>query len=354
MLNPKFQTPKTKSTNSFKIALFLNASSPSFPKVNTKAVIALVLCCAFWGISFPMIKAMMIELSDHSPDGSTLFFSSWIQFMRFLLAGIIMFFLTMRLSKPTRLEIRQGLTLALWGGIGMWLQADALAYTEASTSAFLTQSYCVFLPVWAALRHRKFPGKTTILAVLLVLGGGAILAGVSTNNLKIGRGELETMASAIFFTFQILALEKKQFANNRGRSVTLIMCVGITLIFLPITFATAPDISTVLSIGSSGSVILLCFVLALVCTVGSFSLMNTFQRHVTSTEAGLIYTTEPVFTAFYALFLPGLLASLMGHPYANESLTTKLLIGGSLILAANLIVIYAMKKRDPAHKNPIT
>ena len=113
MLNPKFQTPKTKSTNSFKIALFLNASSPSFPKVNTKAVIALVLCCAFWGISFPMIKAMMIELSDHSPDGSTLFFSSWIQFMRFLLAGIIMFFLTMRLSKPTRLEIRQGLTLAL-------------------------------------------------------------------------------------------------------------------------------------------------------------------------------------------------------------------------------------------------
>ena len=82
--------------------------------------------------------------------------------------------------------------------------------------------------------------------------------------------------------------------------------------------------------------------------------MNTFQRHVTSTEAGLIYTTEPVFTAFYALFLPGLLASLMGHPYANESLTTKLLIGGSLILAANLIVIYAMKKREPAHKNPIT
>jgi len=297
---------------------------------------------------------MMLELRDHSPDGSTLFFSSWIQLTRFLLAGIIMFFITFRLSKPTRLEIRQGLTLAFWGGIGMWLQADGLAYTEASTSAFLTQSYCVFLPVWAALRHRSFPGKTTIMAVLLVLAGGAVLAGVSMDSFKVERGELETMASAVFLTFQILALEKPEFSANRGRSVTLVMCIGIAVIFLPITLATAPALPVVLSMGSSVSVILLASVLALVCTVGSFSLMNTWQRHVTSTEAGLIYTTEPVFTACYALFLPGILATLMGHPYANESLTGKLMLGGSLILAANLIVIWSMKKREPVHKNPVT
>lgn len=322
--------------------------------MNMKAVIALVLCCAFWGISFPIIKAMMIELRDHSPDGSTMFFSSWIQLTRFLLAGIMMFFLTIGRSKPTRLEIQQGLTLAFWGGIGMWLQADGLAYTEASTSAFLTQSYCVFLPLWVALRDRSFPGKTTIVAVLLVLGGGAVLAGVGKDNLKVGRGELETMASAVFFTFQILALEKSKFAANRGRSVTLVMCLGIALVFLPITFVAAPAIPIVLSMASSLSVILLTSILALVCTVGSFSLMNTFQRHVTSTEAGLIYTTEPVFTACYALFLPGVLAGIMGHAYANESLTSKLILGGCLILTANLIVIWAMKKREPVHKNPVT
>ncbi|MCP5537887.1 MAG: DMT family transporter [Akkermansiaceae bacterium] len=322
--------------------------------MNTKAVIGLILCCAFWGISFPVIKAIMIELRDHSPAGSTLFFSSWIQMARFLLAGTLMFFLTLRLGHPTRLEIQQGLTLAFWGGTGMWLQADGLAYTEASTSAFLTQSYCVFLPLWVAFRDRRFPGKTTIVAVLLVLGGGAVLAGVSKDNLKIGRGELETMASAVFFTFQILALEKSRFAANRGRSVTLVMCLGITVIFLPITFITAPSPAVVLSMGSSASIILLTTLLALVCTVASFCLMNTYQRHVTATEAGLIYTTEPVFTACYALFLPGLIASLMGHPYANESLTNQLILGGSLIIAANLIVIHSMKKREPAHTIPIT
>ncbi|MGB0775060.1 MAG: EamA family transporter, partial [Akkermansiaceae bacterium] len=169
------------------------------------------------------------------------------------------------------------------------------------------------------------------------------------NNLKVGRGELATVASALFFTFQILTLEKPQYSNNRGRSVTLVMCLGISLVFLPITFATAPSPTTVVSMGSSASVALLIVVLSSICTVGAFVLMNTYQRHVSSTEAGLIYTTEPVFASCYALFLPGIIATLMGHPYANESLTMKLITGGSLILVANLIVIYAMKKRESIH-----
>ncbi|MGB0993699.1 MAG: EamA family transporter, partial [Akkermansiaceae bacterium] len=239
--------------------------------MNTKAIIALVLCCAFWGISFPVLKALMIELREQSSatqEASTLFFSSWIQMARFLIAGVIMFFLTIKISKPTALEIRQGLIIAFWGGIGMWLQADGLAYTEASTSAFLTQAYCVFLPLWVAVSHKKLPSKTTIAAVLLVIIGGGILAGVSTNNLKVGRGELATIASALFFTFQILTLEKPQYSNNRGRSVTLVMCLGISLVFLPITFATAPSPTTVVSMGSSASVALLIVVLSSICTVG--------------------------------------------------------------------------------------
>ena len=46
------------------------------------------------------------------------------------------------------------------------------------------------------------------------------------------------------------------------------------------------------------------------------------------------------------LFSPSMFSSLMGHSYANEALTSKLLIGGSLIIAANLTVIQAMKRRD--------
>ena len=74
--------------------------------------------------------------------------------------------------------------------------------------------------------------------------------------------------------------------------------------------------------------------------------MNTWQRKVSATEAGLIYTTEPVFAAGYALFLPVMLAGLIGHAYPNETLTPSLLIGGSLVLLANV----GMQWKQGAHR----
>ena len=314
--------------------------------MKAKAILALILCCAFWGISFPVIKALMIELEQRTPAGSSFHFSSWVQMSRFLIAAVIMLCLTWKISRPGRLELRQGCLIAFWGGLGMWLQAYGLAYTEASTSAFLTQAYCVFLPIWVSLRDRKSPGKNIIVATCLVLLGGAILAGVRPDHFKIGRGELATLASAFLFTFQILTLENPKYADNRGRSVTLVMCVVVFILFLPISLVTAPHPLDVIASARSFSVFTLVIILALVCTVGAYLLMNTWQRHVTSTQAGLIYTTEPVFTAWYALFLPGMLAGLMGHPYANETLTSQLLIGGGLILLANFIVVAAMRNTD--------
>ena len=44
----------------------------------------------------------------------------------------------------------------------MWLQADALAYVDASVSAFLTQAYCVILPLnplFPALRSGPMAGS---------------------------------------------------------------------------------------------------------------------------------------------------------------------------------------------------
>ena len=66
--------------------------------------------------------------------------------------------------------------------------------------------------------------------------------------------------------------------------------------------------------------------------------MNIWQPRVSAIEAGLIYTTEPVVTAIYVLFLPGLLGKFIGSTYANETITHSLLIGGSFIVAANVLM----------------
>ena len=311
-------------------------------------VIFLILACALWGLSFPLLKALNLEQAGRLSGASSLFLASWLQSARFGLGALILLPFVMRRRRPDADEIRQGLIIAFWGGTGMWIQADALAYTDASTSAFLTQAYCIFLPLWACLRLRRTPPGRVIVATLMVLTGGAILSGLRPDHLRLGRGELETLVAALLFSFQILALENPRYAANRGLSVTFIMFLGIAILFIPITTLTAPNLTACWMAGRSFQAIVLIACLALFCSVGAYLLMNVWQPRVSATEAGLIYTTEPVFTAIYVLFLPAVLAGFIGGVYGNELMTLPLVAGGTLIVAANVL----MQWKRPPHLPP--
>jgi drug/metabolite transporter (DMT)-like permease len=163
--------------------------------------------------------------------------------------------------------------------------------------------------------------------------------------MAIGRGEAETLIAAIFFAVQILTLEAPRFAANRGRPVTLVMCAGIAVLFSPLALLAAGGrAGALVDAGRSWTVLAMVAVLAVFCTVGAFVLMNSWQRRVSATEAGLIYTSEPVFAAAYALFLPGLLSRFAGVAYPDESLTVPLVTGGGLIVVAN---IWMQWRRSP-------
>lgn len=311
-------------------------------------VFLLIIACALWGVSFPLVKALHLEQTTRMPGISSVFLSSWMQFARFGLSAVMLLPFLMGGKRPTAGEIRQGATLALWGGAGMWAQADGLAYTEASTCAFLTQAYCILLPLWACLRLRKAPSSRVVLATAMVMTGGAILSGIRVENLRLGRGEWETLLAAFLFTFQILALENPKYQGNRGASVSFVMFLVIAVLFVPITLLSAPDWGACLKAGASIPSFVLIASLALFCSVGAYVLMNVWQPRVSATEAGMIYTIEPVFTAVYVLFLPSMLEKFGGGDYPNEHLSTAMVVGGGFILGANLL----MQWKRPPHLPP--
>ena len=53
-------------------------------------VFFLVLACALWGVSFPIIKALDLEQSARLPGASKVFLASWLQMARFALAALLM------------------------------------------------------------------------------------------------------------------------------------------------------------------------------------------------------------------------------------------------------------------------
>ncbi len=268
---------------------------------------------------------------------------------RFTIAAlIVMVWQRSALKNCTIHEWRQGLLLAICGGLGMWLQADALAFTKASTCAFLTQAYCVLLPIAAAIRSRSLPRPSVWFAVLLVVIGIAYLSGVRLDDLRLGRGEIESLLCSIAFTMQILCLDVPKFRNNRPFAVCFIMFAGIAVMTLPFTLFLAPNLPAVSAALLAPNAILIVIALAILCSVIAYHLMNRWQPLVSPVQAVLTYSMEPVFTAGFTLFLPALVSLWLGCDLKNESITQAMIIGGLCITCANLIII-----KFP-HVHPIT
>ena len=303
------------------------------------AIRQLLLCTILWGVSFPTMKALALVQQPLLPGTGTWFFTALGVMYRFGLAGLIMAILYFRqLRKLSRLEIEQGIILAMFGGGGILFQMDGLAYTAASTSAFLTQGYCVFIPLWVALVHRRGPSWKVVLSTTLVVAGVAVLAKLDFHSLKPGRGELETLIAALLFTGQILGLEHRRYAANRPDNFSVVMFLGMALLSVPLVWANAPGAAACLQAYASVPACGMLAILVVVCTLFAYTLMNRWQRHVTATEAGLIYCFEPVVASVMALFLPAIFSSWAGIHYDNEELTLRLLLGGGLITGANILL----------------
>lgn len=307
----------------------------SFPH-RARAAQVLVFTCLIWAFSFPLMKALTLLGERAAPGNSSLFFAALGTGMRFALAALLLgLWLRGRLRRITRSEFRQGLGLGLAGGLGLLCQMDGLATTHASTAAFLTQGYCVWIPLWLALHHGRRPTVPVLLSVGLVIVGAGILAKVDLRAVHLGRGELMVLLGSVFFTAQILWLERPEFAGNDVFRFSFVMFAVIALLALPLAGSLA---QTAAAMGAflTGPALGLLTALVLGCTLLTFLLANRWQPEVPATEAGLLYCTEPVFAMAVTLFVPAWITGWSGIAYANETVTWNLLLGGGLILLANV------------------
>lgn len=283
------------------------------------------------------MKALALIGARNAPGNGSVFFATLCVVVRFTLAALALASLCGRsLCGLTRRELKQGVGLGFFGGIGLVLQMDGMCYTHASTAAFLTQGYCLWIPAWFALRQGRMPSLTVWVGSLLALAGAAVLLGVEWGSFHLGRGEIENLAGSVLFAGQILWLERKEFAGNDVKRFSFVMFVIMVLTSLPVAVWSASKSSDLWRAYASPAALWLLALLIVLCTLISFLLANRWQPEVPATEAGLLYCTEPVFTSAVTLFLPGLISRLAGIDYVNERVTWNLAVGGGLILTANI------------------
>jgi len=305
----------------------------------------LVVATAFWGLSFPVTKALAITQQELLPESNTWFLASLCVVYRFALAAAILLCISLRtLSQMTRAELKQGFGLGVFAGGGILLQVDGLAHTSASTSAFLTQCSCVLIPTWVAWRERRWPSPMVLLSCVLVSVGVAVLADVNWLDFRLGRGEWETIAASILFSAQILILASPKYAGNNTNHFSLAMFAVTALVCLPVALLSTAQPLDWVRVYSTAPALGMLGILTLFCTFVGCLLMNRWQRQITATEAGLIYCIEPLFASLLALCLPAWLSVWAAINYANERATLTLLIGGGLITVANILIQWPARR----------
>ena len=315
-----------------------------------RASVALLIACAAWGLSFPLVRALSLSQQIAVPDAGTWCLSSWCLLLRYVIGTVLLAACSWgewrgwRQQRITAPEWRQALGLGVFTAGGALLQMDGLSYTQASTSAFLTQLYAVWIPLLVVLRTRTLPGWWTGGCLAAVLLGMAILAGLDPHDLRLSRGEIETVLSSLVFAVQILWAERPAYVANRMTLVALLSFVVSGACFIPAVIATSPTPDVGLRLYADPHHLVLLGLLAAIPTAIGMSLMFRFQRFVGAVAAGIIYCTEPLFAALFAFVLPGLLSRWLNVDYANEHLTTELTLGATLIIAANI----AMQLRPKA------
>src|SRR5688572_13528272 len=240
-----------------------------------RAVQMLVLANACWALSFPTMKALEAYQSGLLENSNSWFISSSTIVIRFSLAAVVMLVICARtIRRLTRLEIWEGLGLGVFGGAGLIFQMDGLAHTAASTSAFLTQFYCLLIPLIVAWQSRCWPTPVVAISSLMVIAGVAVLSNIDWTNLRIGRGELETLIASTIFTGQILWLQRAKFAANNVNHFTLVMFVVTGLVCLPVALVTGSDVTAFSKSYSSVPMWIFTGLLTIVCTLGGYLLMN--------------------------------------------------------------------------------
>jgi len=313
-----------------------------------KATLMLSLATLGWGLSFPLYKALALSqlqvfaaLRPSELIPSTWFFSGYSLFLRFTVSALILFiFFYKKIREFNRDELSQGLGLGFFGGVGTLFQMDALNYTAASTTAFLTQCYCLIIPVYLALRHRKLPSLRVFLSCVLVLIGVAILSGMTWQDLNLGRGEAETLVCSALFSALILWVERPRYKNNRWGPATFFMFVVTSLIMAVLTIWNSSSSADFTLAYSTAPQLWAALALALFPTLFAYVLMNLWQPLVSATQAALIYCGEPLFGSLGALVLPAIFSGYFAVNYPNETISASLLWGGGLILLANVLMIF--------------
>ncbi|CAN5444922.1 DMT family transporter [soil metagenome] len=296
-----------------------------------RAAVMLTVATLFWGLSFPLTKSWQLAVDDCGWSDAL---STTTLISLRIGAALILFtaFLPGLVRRPAWRAHATGLGLGCINFLGFILQVVGLASTTPANCGFYTSLASVWAPIlaWIALREKvRLP---TFIGLCLGVLGAAVLGLESAAGWALGRGEALTLSSSMVFGILIVALDRlgKKFPSGH-LTAGYLAGTGLPAVFVALVIAFfQPGLNTwaiqVQDVLTRPAVVRDVALLTIFCSVLATHFFTVFQPRLSAARASLIYLLEPVFATCFSLSI--------GH----DTLSTRLVIGGSFILFGNLVV----------------
>jgi drug/metabolite transporter (DMT)-like permease len=284
---------------------------------------ALLFNTLIWGGTFALIKN---ALTDISPS---LFIG-----LRFGIAALIFLpFVYSHLKKTNVKTIFAGVILGSFYFSGFATQTIGLNLTTATKSGFITGTFVIFIPILQLIIEKRKPKLVNIIGVALVLAGLIMLSSKGSNVFEFIKqlgsdfnlGDLLTLICALLFAFQVVYVDiftKKYDYLPMVFIQLLITGLGGFILTYLFSVASIEQIKFTLNFSVVGAIIYTSIFASIIATI----IQLKFQKTVSPTKAGIIYSIEPIFAAVFAYFL-------LSEKISNFGLVGCLLIFIGLIIS---------------------
>ncbi len=272
--------------------------------------IFLMLAALFWSGTFVTIKLAL----ESVPPFLFISIRFWLAGLAILLLYGKVLFRRENLKKHYILPI---LLIAVTALSGYALQTIGLVTTTATQSGFITGSYVIFVPMLQILIERKNPSLQTWIAVIIVFSGLFLISqnGSTFETLYSGYaisvGDWLTLASAFLFAAHIILID------IYSRKIPIPVLVSLEIFFIAILSTLALPIEQNLNVAFHQTKLDYKFWLgviytAFIATILTSQIQARYQKTVSATRAGVLYSLEPVFAFILAYFILGESLSILG------------------------------------------
>lgn len=220
-----------------------------------------------------------------------------------------------RASRPT---LTAGLELGVWSAAGYAAQAAGLLTCDASRASFLSAFTVVVVPLLNGLTGARVPLLTwlcagaAVVGVYLLEGGGG--SGTAAGAFPLKPGDVWSLASAVAFAIQIWRTEARARQAGPDQTLPLLAVTVATVAALSTIAAAAADPAGAAAVTASPAAALAAarsldwapvLWTGLASTDGVLLIELVALRWVSSTDAAITYTLEPVLGAICAWLVLG-------------------------------------------------